>query len=64
MAALRSAQNHIKQDSPKLAISVYHKLSDIYEIPNFIMNINPNYNFYLRHYEDGVYAYDMYAIPK
>lgn len=39
----------IKQYHPDLAISVYHKLEDLWEIPLQIHRINPDYKIYLRH---------------
>jgi len=48
--AIRGAMNIIKRDKPKLAISIYHKKEDIYEIPLLINEICPEYKFYLRHF--------------
>lgn len=48
--ALIGAENIIKEQKPKLAISIYHKKEDIWEIPNLILEINPNYKFYIRQY--------------
>ena len=48
--ALLGAENTIKRCRPKLAICVYHKPEDIWEIPLTILGIFPDYQFYLRHY--------------
>jgi len=64
LAALRGAKDIIRRYAPKLAICVYHKESDIWEIPEFIWSIQPNYDFYLRHYEDSYTETVLYAIPK
>lgn len=62
--ALIGAKNHIKNDSPKLAICTYHILSDMWEIPKLIDAINPNYQFYIRHYcETQNHKTVLYAIP-
>lgn len=63
LQALEGAVNTIKQYKPKLAICVYHKPEDIIDIPLKILEINPNYRFYLRHYsyvntETVLYAVD------
>ena len=50
LMALKGAENIIKSQKPKLAICVYHKLEDIYEILDFILQMNPDYKFWLRHY--------------
>lgn len=61
--ALLGAERTIKKYSPKLAICVYHKPEDIWEIPLLIHKMNPSYRFYLRHYsltnsETVLYAID------
>lgn len=52
--AILGAKNHIKNNSPKLAICTYHIISDMWEIPLLIKNINPDYRFYMRHYRADV----------
>lgn len=62
---LLGAKNHIKNDTPKLAICTYQIVSDIWEIPLLIHEINPNYNYYFRHYRpDQNWETVVYAIPK
>lgn len=48
--ALKGAEKIIRDQKPKLAISVYHKAEDIYELPELIKSIRPDYQLYLRHY--------------
>ncbi len=63
--ALIGARNHIKNDSPKLAICTYHVVSDMWEIPLLIHSINPDYEYYFRHYmPDQNWETVVYAIPK
>ncbi|WP_163339298.1 FkbM family methyltransferase [Desulfopila sp. IMCC35008] len=50
MDALMGSKDTIKRTRPVLAISTYHKPSDIINIPIFISSIVLNYNYYLRHY--------------
>jgi FkbM family methyltransferase len=47
LAALEGAKNTIKEFKPKLAICIYHKPSDFYEIPQFIKELNPNYRLFV-----------------
>lgn len=63
--AIIGAKKHIKEDSPKLAICTYHIISDMWEIPKLIDSINPNYEFYFRHYmKTQNWETVLYAIPK
>lgn len=48
--ALKGAEKIIREQKPKLAISVYHKAEDIYELPELIKSIRPDYQLYLRQY--------------
>lgn len=48
--ALRGASRIIKEQKPKLAISIYHRLEDIIEIPKLIISLRPDYRLYIRHY--------------
>jgi FkbM family methyltransferase len=54
-AATEGARETIRKYSPDLAISVYHNLRDLWELPLLIKSINPSYSFYLRnHYMYGL----------
>lgn len=48
--ALRGAEGIIRTQKPKLAISIYHKPEDLYELPELIRELRPDYRLYLRHY--------------
>jgi FkbM family methyltransferase len=48
--SLEGATETIKKFKPKLAIALYHKLSDFLQIPNFLDSLNLGYKFYLGHY--------------
>lgn len=61
--ALRGAANTIKRNRPKLAISVYHKRDDIFEIPLFIYQLYPGYKFYLRHHSTTFCETVLFAVP-
>jgi FkbM family methyltransferase len=50
MAALRGAVSSICRFKPKLAISVYHKPNDLFEVANFIHDLNLGYRLYFDHY--------------
>lgn len=48
--ALKGAEKIIKEQKPKLAICVYHRTSDFWQIPKLLKEFNPEYQFMLRHY--------------
>ena len=50
LKAFQGAHNIITTHKPKLAVSIYHKHEDIYEIPHYIKQLNPNYKLALRLY--------------
>jgi FkbM family methyltransferase len=63
--AIYGATAHIRNESPKLAICLYHIVSDIWEIPRLTDAINPNYKFYVRHYHKTQnWETVLYAVPK
>ena len=62
--ALEGAKKTIELYHPILAICIYHKASDWYEVPNLILSIRNDYDVYLRHYMEGIYETVMYFIPK
>ncbi len=49
IAALKGSAETLAAHRPKLAISVYHRLSDFYEIPELIDRLAPGYDFRLQH---------------
>lgn len=60
--ALLGSKSVIERDKPKLAICLYHKKEDIWEIPMLIHKMNPEYKFYLRHYSLADNETVLYAI--
>jgi FkbM family methyltransferase len=62
--ALRGAAKIIREQKPKLAVCVYHKFEDNWEIPGFIWSLNPEYQLFMRHYNKGLYETVLYALPQ
>lgn len=60
--ALLGAENILLKYKPKLAICIYHKVEDLWEIPLLIKSINPEYKIYVRNYEDRIDETVCYAI--
>jgi len=46
---LTGARETLKEQSPKLAVCVYHRGDDLIKLPAMILGANPNYKLYLRH---------------
>ena len=44
------AEQIIKEQTPKLAICLYHKPEDLWEIPLLIHEMNPNYEMIIKHH--------------
>ena len=61
--ALIGAEKIIKKYKPKLAICVYHKPGDIYELPRLIQTFGTDYKFTLRHYYSSNSETVMYGVP-
>jgi len=64
MEALEGMTNLIEKYRPHLAISVYHKPSDLWTIGNFLHQRYPDfYSFYLRMYGEQTFDTILYAVP-
>ena len=61
--ALKGGMNIIKRDRPILAISIYHGLDDIVEIPELLMRELESYNFFVRHHSYTYSETILYGIP-
>ena len=59
--ALDGARRIITEQKPKLSISAYHYLSDLWEVPRKIRELVPEYKLYLRHHAPTVWDTDCYA---
>ncbi len=50
LEALKGSERVLRRDRPTLAICVYHKITDCYDIPRYIESLNLDYKFYFDHY--------------
>ena len=60
LKALKGMKNFIKDNKPYLAICIYHKEKDLFEIAKYIKFLNPNYKLYLR----GGWHLECWAVPE
>lgn len=62
LEALRGASRIISTYKPKIAVCLYHKKNDIWDIPSYLLELRPDYRFYIRHYSIGAGETVLYAI--
>ena len=60
---LYGAKDAIQEYKPKMAICIYHKLEDIWEIPSIILQYYSGYKLYIRHYSLTASETVLNAIP-
>ena len=65
LKALHGAAKQIRENKPKLAVSVYHKQEDLIDIWRYLKSLVPEYQFFLRHHTQNAGTDTiMYAIAK
>ena len=64
LAALLGAEKTLCKFRPTLAVSVYHSLSDFWNIPRYLESLNLGYRFYLRHFTIHAEETVLFAVPK
>jgi FkbM family methyltransferase len=60
--AIDGARRLIANHRPALAICVYHRAADFWDIPRTILAMNPRYKVYLGHYTESIYETVMYFV--
>ena len=61
LKALFGAKETIKKFKPKLAICLYHKITDFRDIPEYLDSLNLGYTYYLGHYTSHLEETILYA---
>lgn len=64
LEVLKGAFLTIAKFKPKMAISVYHKPEDLYEIPSFVKKIRDDYELCFRHYRIDTRNYGLTSEEK
>ena len=62
LESLKGAKKTIQRDKPKLAICIYHKPEDMWEIPLYIKELVPEYRLYIRHHHIRAGETVLYAV--
>ena len=62
LEALKGARETIRKHHPKLAICIYHKKEDVWEIPAYILSVSEDYRLYIRHYRLNGNETVLYAV--
>ena len=63
METLNGAAQSIQRFKPKMALSLYHKRDDIFEIVNYVRKTHPFYRLYLGHYTIHAEETVLYCYP-
>lgn len=61
--ALRGGRNAVQKWKPRLAVSIYHRASDLWRIPQLVLELEPDYRLYLRQHDGGIIETVLYALP-
>lgn len=62
LEALQGARKIIMENRPKIAVCIYHKKEDYWQIPYFLKNLIPEYKLYIRHYSNYAAETVLYAV--
>ncbi len=63
MATLRGAEQTIRAHRPKLALSVYHSVADLVDVPAWVHGLDLGYRLYLQHRWPGPAETILFAQP-
>jgi len=61
LGAIKGAEKIIRNLKPKLAISIYHRFNDIFEIPFYLKELCPEYKFKIRSHDEMFTDIVLYA---
>jgi FkbM family methyltransferase len=64
LEALKGMEGYIRSHHPKLAIAIYHKARDFWELPEYVFSLYEGYSLLVRHYTEGWAETVMYFVPE
>lgn len=59
--AIKGAERTIRRCKPKLALSIYHNIEDLWEIPLMVKEMVPEYKLFVRHHTTHLFDKILYA---
>jgi FkbM family methyltransferase len=63
LEALKGAEGCLRKFRPRMAVTVYHGLTDFWTIPQYLSSLNLGYRFYLRHFTIHAEETILFAAP-
>lgn len=63
LSALEGARNTIENDKPLVAVSVYHRPHDIFDVWNFFRSTSLEWSLFLRALDFGLNDVTLFAVP-
>jgi FkbM family methyltransferase len=63
LGAISGASRFIRTNQPRLAIAAYHKVDDLWRIPEAVLPLMDS-NIYLRHYTEGIDETIIFFVPR
>lgn len=64
LAVVKGAAELIKKNKPIVAVSIYHNLKELVNIPIILRSLVPEYRLYMRHYSSGTSESVLYAVTE
>ncbi len=63
-SCIKGAAGLIKRNKPVIAVSLYHNLKELINVPLLLHGLVPEYKFFMRHYSNGTSESVLYAVRK
>lgn len=64
LSVIKGAAELIKKNKPTIAVSLYHNLKELINVPILLHGLVPEYRFFMRHYSLGTSESILYAVRK
>lgn len=61
LQALKGAEKTVRRCRPRMAVCAYHRLGDLLELPQWILDVDPSYQMRLRMYSNEYLEIVLYA---